>query len=167
MSDTYREIMVKRETPAVNKLLKGGLIGLTAVFFLLGMVTYPIVLVAALICGGVTFFVVPKLEMEFEYLYVNGELDIDVIYSKQKRKKMGSYDMQELEVLAPEKSHALDSYMNKNGVKVRDFTSGNPEAKNYILVFNKDNTQVIIKAELDDAVISDIRRIAPRKVNLY
>ena len=50
-----------------------------------------------------------------KYLYVNGELDIDAIYSKQKRKKMGSYDASELEILAPENSHELDSFKDEKG----------------------------------------------------
>ena len=62
---------------------------------------------------------VPKLEVEYEYLYVNGELDIDAIYSKQKRKKMGSYDASELEILAPENSHELDSFIEYKDIALR------------------------------------------------
>ena len=110
---------------------------------------------------------VPKLEVEYEYLYVNGELDIDAIYSKQKRKKMGSYDASELEILAPENSHELDSFKNKKDLKLKDYTSLDPHAKCYILVFNKEKGQEMIKVELDESILNDLRRIAPRKVNLY
>lgn len=166
MSDTYREILIERETPAVNKLLKGAMIGLTVVGLVGGIVLMPILLIVGIAFGVASYFVIPRLEVEYEYLYVNGELDIDAIYSKQKRKKAGSYDMEELEVLAPEKSHALDSYLNRGGAKIKDFTSGSAAAKNYILIFNKEKGQEIIKVELDDMLVSDIRRIAPRKVNL-
>ena len=105
--------------------------------------------------------------MEYEYLYVNGELDIDAIYSRQKRKRIASYDMQELELMAPTKSHALDSYVNGQDVKIKDFTSGKPEQKSYTLVFNKEKGRQIIQVEFDDVVVNDIRRISPRKVNLF
>lgn len=166
MNDSYREILIQRETPAVNRLLKGALIGLTVVGLVGGILLMPLLLIVGIAFGVASFFVIPRLEVEYEYLYVNGELDIDAIYSRQKRKKVGSYSMEELEVLAPEKSHALDSYLNRSGVKVKDFSSGDGQTKCYVLVFNKEKGQEIIKVELDEAIINDIRRLAPRKVNL-
>lgn len=167
MSDMYREILVSRKTPFVNRLLKVAAIAATAIFLVGGMfflnLIFLVIGVALAVC---CFFFLPKLEVEYEYLYVNGELDIDAIYSKQKRKRIAGYDMTELEILAPDKSHALDSYLNQSGVKVRDFTSGDPKVKSYILIFSKENKREIIKAELDDVILTDVRRIAPRKVNL-
>ena len=124
-------------------------------------------LLAGLVLAVVTVVITPKFDVEYEYLYVNGELDIDAIYSKQKRKRVGTYDMAELEILAPEKSHALDSYMNNKSIKMKDFSSGNPQAKSYILIMNSDSERQSVKVEIDDTIIQDIRRIAPRKVNLY
>ena len=167
MSDLYREILIERETPAVNKILKAALIVLVALCAVAGILITPLLLLAAIALGAVLWiFVIPKLEVEYEYLYVNGELDIDAIYSKQKRKRVASYDMQELEILAPSKSHALDSYLNGQGAKVKDFTSGRSQEKSYTLVINKEKGREIIKVELDDIIIGDIRRISPRKVNL-
>ena len=75
--------------------------------------------------------------------------------------------MVELDILAPSDSHAIDSYKNKQGVKINDYTSLDPQVKSYLLVFNKEKGQEMIRVELEDSIISDIRRIAPRKVNLY
>lgn len=165
MGDMYREILVKKKTPLVNKLLKGFLTVMTVLCVIFGMMI-PLLLIGAIVFGLLLVFVAPRLDVEYEYLYVNGELDIDAIYSRQKRKKVGSYDVAEMEILAPAKSHALDSYLNKNGAKVIDYTSGDENAKSYIMIFNQDKGQVIIKVELDDAIINDVRRMAPRKVNL-
>lgn len=165
MSDLYREILVPRKTPVQNKLAKVGLIILTVFGFLAGMVFIPLMLLGIL--GIVAcIFLMPKLEVEYEYLYVNGDLDIDAIYSRQKRKRVAEYHAEELEILAPEKSHALDSYRNKNGIKVRDFTSGNPDKKVYAMVMNKEKGQELVKVEIDEVVLGDLRRLAPRKVNL-
>lgn len=165
MSDMYREIMVKKPTPVLNRFLKGFLPVITVVCLVMGMVA-PLLLIGAIGFGLLTYFVAPKLDVEYEYLYVNGELDIDAIYSKQKRKRVGSFDVEELEIIAPAKSHALDSYVNGKGAKVVDFTSGDPQAKAYMAVYNKDKGRMIIKVELDDAIMNDLRRTAPRKVNL-
>lgn len=168
MSDLYREILVKREMPASARILKGALIGLVVLCLLGGIMVTPLLLPVGVVLGVVFWiFVLPKLDVEYEYLYVNGELDIDVIYSRQKRKRIDSYDMQELELMAPTKSHALDSYVNGQGVKIKDFTSGRPDQKSYTLVLNKEKGREIIRVEFDDVVVNDIRRISPRKVNLF
>lgn len=164
MSDMYREILVKKKMSAGSKLLKGFLTVMTVLCLLAGMMI-PILLIGAIVFGLLTFFVGPKLDVEYEYLYVNGELDIDAIYSRQKRKRAGSYDVAELEILAPAKSHALDSYLN-NGAKVKDYTSGDESVKSYIMVYNMEKGREIIKVEIDDTIVNDIRRMAPRKVNL-
>lgn len=162
----YQEILIQRETPFANKLLKAALAALTVLLVIIALLLHPLLLVAAVIVGCVAFlYLIPRLEVEFEYLYVNGELDVDVIYSRQKRKKAGSFDVNDLEILAPERSHALDAYRNKN-LKVRDFTSRREGAKVYLLVFNTDKGQEIVKAELNEIILNDMRRLAPRKVNL-
>ena len=166
MNDSYKEILVKRQTPVGMRVLKGALIGLTVLSLVAGLLMWPLLIVGAILIA-VDYFVVPKFDVEYEYLYVNGELDIDAIYSRQKRKKMGTYDMAELEILARSDSHAIDSYKNKQGVKINDYTSLDPQVKSYLLVFNKEKGQEMIRVELEDSIISDIRRIAPRKVNLY
>lgn len=164
MGDMYREILVKKKTSGGAKFLKGLMTTMTVLCLLAGFVI-PVLLVGAVVFGLLTYFVAPKLDVEYEYLYVNGELDIDAIYSRQKRKRVGSYDVSELEILAPAKSHALDSYLN-NGAKVTDYTSGDEHVKSYIMVFNKEKGRQIIKTEIDDVIIGDLHRVAPRKVNL-
>lgn len=167
MGDSYREILVKKEKTTIDVLKKSALIAVTVVCLVGGIIISPILLLAGLVLGGVCFFVLPRFDLEYEYLYVNGELDIDKIMSKQKRKKCASYDMNMLEILAPSNSHALDSFYKKQGVKIKDYTSGNEKAASYTLVFNADKGQELVKLELDNEIVSDIRRIAPRKVNMY
>lgn len=165
MSDLYREIMVKQKTKASQQLIKVALIGLTVLGVVVGIVFWP-GLIVALAAGIASYFIVPKMNVEFEYLYVNGDLDIDAIYSRQKRKRVAEYHVEELELLAPENSHALDCFKNKKEIKVRDFSSREQNAKVYIMIVNKEKGQELVKVELDDTVINDIRRMAPRKVNL-
>lgn len=165
MSDLYREILVKKKTSMRNQLIKAGLIALIVLLVLAGIVIWP-ALILALAVGIASYFIIPRLNVEYEYLYVNGDLDVDAIYSQQKRKRVAEYHIEELEILAPENSHALDSFRNKKEIKVRDFSSGEQGAKVYTMIMNKEKAQELVKVELDDAIIQDIRRMAPRKVNL-
>lgn len=167
MNDAYKEIMVKRSTPFYYKILKGFMIIMTVLCMILGLGGLWPLLIAGVALIAACVFVIPKFDVEFEYLYVNGELDVDAIYSKQKRKKKGSYDVSELEILAPENSHELDSFKNKKDLKLNDYTSLDPNAKSYIMVVNKEKGQEMIKVELDDYILNDLRRMAPRKVHQY
>lgn len=167
MGDSYREIMVKRETSVMDQVKKISLIGLTVLMFAGGIFITPLLLLVGLALAIVCYFIVPGFDLEYEYLYVNGELDVDKIMSKQKRKKCASYDMNLLEIMAPSNSHELDSYRNKKDIKIRDFTSRKQDVLSYTLIFNLEKGQELVKVELDEAIVSDIRRIAPRKVCQY
>ena len=166
MNDSYKEILIKRNTPVGNKILKGLLIALAAISIFIGLVFWPLLIVGAVLVV-VCWLFVPKLEVEYEYLYVNGELDIDAIYSKQKRKKMGSYDASELEILAPENSHELDSFRNRKDLKVHDYSSMEENAKTFGMVINGEKGMELIYFDPNEAILKDMQRIAPRSVKLY
>ena len=101
MSDLYIELLVKKKKTSTDTLLKVLMIGATVIFVLGGILFNPIILLLAVVMGVVDYFKLPSLDLEYEYLYVNGELDIDKIMSKQKRKRVGSYDMKKVEIVAP------------------------------------------------------------------
>ena len=58
-------------------------------------------LVPAIALGVACYFVIPKTDLEYEYLFVNGELDIDMIMSKSKRKRVKSLQLAEADLVAP------------------------------------------------------------------
>lgn len=164
MSDTYTELIVKRKTPTTYVVLKGVLIGVTVVTFLLGLLNQ-IAFFAGIVLVVIDYFLITSWDLEFEYLYVNGTLDIDKIMSKSKRKRIRSLDMEKLEIIAPINSHHLDSY--KNGkFKELDVSSGVKEHKQYIMIINDDNERLKIIFEPNDKILDNIRTIAPRKVIL-
>ena len=124
MSDLYTEVMVAKKPTVKDQLIKFVLILFTVLFALAGLVLMPILLVAAVILGVVDYVFIPRLSVEFEYLYVNGELDVDRIFSKSRRKRAASYDLSSMEIMAPWNSHRLDSYKNNRGLKKVDYSSG-------------------------------------------
>ena len=166
MSDLYTEVIVKRKTPPKDIALKVLLIAATVLavvsFFSLGIIGL-VILVAV---GVADYFLLPSFDVEYEYLYVNGELDVDKIMSKQKRKRVYSADVRELEIMAPSNSHALDSYRNRTDIKRRDFSSLMPDHKTYTMVLKKDNALEYVTFEPNDVILKDMKRFSPREVNL-
>ena len=166
MSDLYTEVLVKKQQTGKDKAIKGVLIFFTVLFAAAGIMMNPLILLLALVLGIVDYIFIPKLSVEFEYLYVNGELDIDRIYSQSRRKRAASYELSNMEILAPYQSHQLDSYKNKQSIKRYNYSSGieGQGHTQYAFVISKDNTMKMVIFEPDEVMLKDIRNRAPRKV---
>ena len=154
MSDLYYELLVKKNQTAKDKLIKFGLIGLVVILGVGGILLNPIFLLAALILGIVAYFVLPSTDLEFEYLFVNGEMDIDKVMSRTKRKRVKSFSIKEAEIIANQK------------MKTLDFSSGDPEHFR-LAVITRDGTEpCMIIIEPDEKLTGQIKYCAPSKVFL-
>ena len=112
MNETYVEWLVKRKTPAYMTLLKILTIMLTVCFVLLGFFLLPAMIIAVLL-GVAAYFVYLNSDVEYEYLYVDKELTVDKVMAKSRRKRVATYDLGKIEILAPIKSWHLDNYKNR------------------------------------------------------
>ena len=164
MSDLYTEVMVEKKFTGKDMAVKVGLIFLTVLAAVAGLTIIPIALVVALALGIADYLIIPKLNVEYEYVYVNGELDIDKIYSKSKRKKGASFDLGKMEIMAPVNSHQLDSHRNNPNIKTIDYSSGMDNAKVYAVIVPGDKEMHRLLFEPDEVMIKDIRNRMPRKV---
>ncbi len=161
MSESYLEVMVKKENTLLGKLLSMVvmfLIIFTVVLFVLSL--NPIVLFGTILFGIAMYFVRMKTNLEYEYLYVDKELSIDKIMNRTKRKRVTKISIERMEVLAPIGSYHLDDYKNRI-TKVPDYSSGRAEAKRFLLVYEGQRGVII---EPGDDMIRMIKNIAPRKV---
>ena len=165
MSDLYSELLVKKKQTAKDLVVKYGLIALTVIMVLGGLVLNVLLLVPAIALGIACYFVIPKTDLEYEYLFVNGELDIDMIMSKSKRKRVKSLQLAEADLVAPLKSHRMD-YYNGNQKKEYDFSSGIEDHKRYAMIIRDSGETCKVILELDDALANTMKNSAPSKVFL-
>ena len=93
MGDLYSELLVKRDKTAKDSLTKYGLIVLTALAAFAGLFINPIILIVAIALGIACYFVIPKTDVEYEYLFINGDFDIDMVMAKTKRKRVKKHGM--------------------------------------------------------------------------
>ena len=92
------------------------------------------------------------------------EISIDKIMAKEKRKHVMTLDLNRMEVMAPVRSHELDSYRARN-LKEYDFTSREEDAKVYSVVCGSDREGVVIvNLEPNGEMLSAIKSVFPRKV---
>ena len=166
MSDLYSELLVKRERTIKDSITKYGLIVLTAIAVIAGLIITPLIWIAAVALGIACYFVIPKTDVEYEYLFINGDFDIDMIMSKTKRKKVKSFKLSESDLAAPLDSHRMDYYNGNQNMKVLDFSSGNPEHKRFGVITRLDGNLCKIILEPDEALVQAMKNSAPSKVFL-
>ena len=122
MSETYVECLVKQKTKGLAKAGKVILIVFTVLFVIM-MLVIPIFFIAAVITGVGTYLVNMFTDLEYEYLYLDKELVVDKVMAKTRRKRVGTYSLDRMEIMAPIKSYHLDNYKNRT-VKVKDYSVG-------------------------------------------
>ena len=166
MSDLYSELLVKKEPTAQDAVIKYGLIVLTVLAVFAGLFITPISLVVAIALGVACYFVIPRTDLEYEYLFVNGEFDIDMVMAKSKRKKVMSMNLSEVDLVAPLDSHRMDYYNGNSRMKTLDYSSGNPQHKRFAVITKNggENSKIII--EPDEQMAQAIKNSAPSKVFL-
>ena len=164
MEDTFVELIVPHKPTGKDKLKKGALIFGMAATLLIGFLFFPIVLIAFLSLCVVAWIFWPRFKMEYEYTYVNGEIDIAKVFSKQSRKEVARIQLDDVECIAPFGSHELDSYGDT--FKVIDYSANDPGNKPYVIVKGgTDGGKILI--QLNDRMLDDLKRRLPRKVFTY
>lgn len=161
MSETYVECLVARNGSPLIRFCKMLFMMLTVVFIMIGIVFIPGLLVA-IATGIVAYFSYLNADIEYEYLYLDREISVDKVMAKSRRKKAGTYNLEQMEIFAPLNSHRLDSYRNRQ-LKTLDYSSGvaaQPE-KRYMMIWNGD-TKIILEPNAE--MIKAIQSVSPRKV---
>lgn len=165
MNQQYAEAGVKRKDSAATMGLKALMIigvGLGLFFVMLGQL-FTYVGIALFL---VVFFFYPKLNVEYEYVYVDGQIDFDRITGKSKRKTMLRIDFDQVEIMAPINSHSLDSFTHVQMEK-KDFSSLSKDSKPYVIIANVDNKKMKILFEPSEKMLTMIKQKSPRKVQTY
>ena len=160
--ETYVECMVKKKANGLMSALKVLLIGITVITGLLGFMGLIVFLIIAVVAGVGAYFVSLNANLEYEYLYVDKQLTVDKIMAKTRRKKVETFDLERMEILAPIKSWHLDDYKNRQ-LKVVDYSSGveqQPDIR-YSMIYNGEKRVIF---EPNAEMVAAIKSIAPRKV---
>ncbi|HBI72385.1 MAG TPA: hypothetical protein DEG06_00055 [Lachnospiraceae bacterium] len=165
MNQAYAEAGVKRQETAASLALRGLIIlgiVLGVLFMFLGGIFSIIGIVLVIVLG----FIFPKLNVDYEYVYVDGQLDFDKITGKARRKTMLRIDFDQVEVMAPANSHALDEYTYKQ-LETKDYSSRGKDSKPYVIIVSKGEKRLKILFEPNEKMIEMIKQKAPRKVSVY
>ena len=130
MNDFYTEQLIKKQT-SMKDLVTKAVLAAFAIVSVLTVFIFPVGLLIPIVVIALVWFLMTRLDVEYEYLYINGDLDIDKIMHKSKRKRLFSANVKEVEILAPADSPQLNQYQR---ARVLDLSSCSKDGRKYALV---------------------------------
>lgn len=162
-NDTYVECLVKAKQSPMAKFFSILLISLTVLFGIATLVLMmPLALILAVITGVAAYFLNLYSNLEYEYLYLDRDLVIDKIMAKSKRKRIATYSVDRIEILAPIKSYHLDNYKNRN-VKILDYSIREElQPDRRYAMYYEGGVKVILSPS--EEIVKALKNVGPRKV---
>jgi hypothetical protein len=160
MGDIFAEQLVKRKKKPSEQFLKYALTALVVVFALGGLFVAGFLVYLALALAVACYFIFPRFNVEYEYSYVNGEFDVDVIYSMQKRKKKEAFNLQDVDCVALYGNPALAAY--QTGYTITDYSAFDASKPPYVIVKGSEKRLIYMQIE-DPTILSDMKRRMQRR----
>lgn len=163
MDGLYAEAGCKRTGTIKTLILKALIILLVIMTFAFAAIINAKYLFAlGMVLGALAVWYWPRFSVEWEYIFVDGQLDFDMISGGEKRKNILRIDFDEVDLVAPKNSHALDAYRDK---KVYDYSSLKRDARVYVIIAKKPEQGMCqIYFEPSDKMLDMMKIKAPRKV---
>ncbi len=171
----YLEQLVKREGSILDWVKRIGILVLGillcfVLWFLLSAVA-PSVLAAffpvlfALTVWGIWIFW-RRQSKEYEYIYTDGNLDVDCVYHRGTRRSMVSIDCREFEVIAPAENPDYQKLFERKYDKVLDAGRGGIRENTYIAICNRENRTLKMMFEPNERILEAMKKYIPRKLIL-
>lgn len=165
MESLYCETYLQVNPSMKRKTARVLLMGLAALLAAFGLVMAdalgtPLVFFVMLIVSGIIIYLMPTAKIAYEYIFVDGQIDYDRILKGEKRKTMKRIDMEKVEVVAPENSHALDAYRQN---PLFDYSSG-MKGDHYIAIYTGEKGLEQVKFTPDEKMLNAIENKSPSKL---
>ncbi len=170
MGDTLVECAVKRKASTKVLALQGLVIGLMVAVFAFFLLYYrmPILIVIGILLCVLSTKVASMGDEEYEYIFLNGELDFARIVGKKKRVELLSVSMKEVELVAPVHSEKLAPYRNPDGAHyhAKDFSSAfsSHQERMYEMICRTEEQAYRITFEPNEKLLEAMWQAAPRVV---
>lgn len=160
MNEFYVEHLIKRNRTWKDYVIKIGMLALTiaSVSLVKRHLVFLIVPFILLVITGLVFF---NLNVEYEYFYMNGNLEIDRIASKKRRRRIFEMKIYDLDVIAPEGAPETQPYRS---VKKIDYSSRSAGVQRYEMIVTQGKTKRKLILEPNELMLEGMKKIEPRKV---
>ncbi len=163
--DIFTEHIIKKEKTIADTLISIGLAIITFIVAFIVLTSIPSI--GPLIAAGVGYagyMMITARNLEYEYSFTNGELDVDKIIARRKRKRLLSIRCNEFDILAPVNEEEYNKeFTNINIQKTINASSSIKSENAYFAVFilNGERTKLIF--EPTQKMMEGFKKYIPRK----
>ena len=154
------EQLIKRKKSKGQWFLEGMVLAAT-LLSVYGVVHCLFFIVLTVILLVMDIYLYLEFDAEYEYLFVNGELDVDKIIHKSRRRRICTIKLEEIEVLAPFGTGELRQYQR---AKKSDYSSGRRNDQTYVLVVSRAGELRKIIFEPNQTIVDGYAGMIPGKV---
>lgn len=161
--DVFCEYIVKvKKNPveltisALGIILAVILLGFSLFFLFTPFSSFVLLIDAGVVYGA--YILITHFNVEYEYILTNGDIDIDKIIAKRKRKRVLSFSTKEFEIVAPYKQG--ENYTNVLDLGTRNYENA------YYAVFSKDGQKKTLVFNPPQKMIEAMKTYSPITVHL-
>ncbi len=101
------------------------------------------------------------LEVDYEYIQTNEIMDIDFVMGNRGRRRLASFDLNDVILVAPWDSEELEEYMD---IKPTDVSARDPYNRPYVMILESAGEVKKIYMQLDEKILNSMSRIIPNRI---
>jgi len=167
--DTFKEQIVKKKPTPMDAVKRVGLVlGVIIVFFasftFIPTAGAPIAMLLTFGAGFGAWYLMSFLYVEYEYTFVGGDLDIDVIYNRSRRKPMFSVRASDIEIMAHIDDNLRAAEFEHTHMLL-DFSSGTVTPNTYLFRINYLGKMTKVVIEPNEKMLKALSTsLSPRKL---
>ncbi|HCA33964.1 MAG TPA: hypothetical protein DEP00_02470 [Lachnospiraceae bacterium] len=170
--DVYYEQMVKRGTKKQDTtrrilIVISGIIICFLPFLLGASAVYIVEPVLLMVVALMVWIMWRRAAKEYEYIYTDGTLDIDVIYGKASRRHLVSFDLRKVELIAPALDPQVHAAIEKDKTSKKLLAiPDQPDQDTYVILGTYMKDMYVVYFQPEEELKRYIRRYAPRKAKI-
>lgn len=165
MDSFIEKIVIKRKTFKDHLISIGIVLAGIILIFLVGFIEFlaPFWFIIAAAIVYFMYQLISSSNIEYEYIVTNGELDIDKIINRKRRKRIFSANCKEFEIVAKLKGGLNDRRVQNINNKIIAVSSINAENV-YFAILNYKGERTAVFFEPDERIINSFKLFIPRKI---
>lgn len=122
-----------------------------------------------LICVGLVYLLYNVMigsNLEYEYSFTNGAMDVDKIIAAKRRKRVTSLNAREIEMMGTTKNRAFEGYMNNSEIKKVYACSSVKDEGVFFVLYTEGGKKKLLLFNPEERIQDGFRRLNPQKVFL-
>lgn len=172
--DIFLEYLLDKKSTAADMLKKVGIILAAIVVMILivnvmalfgtVLLSYMPLALAAEVYG--VYLLIRNFNIEYEYIFTNGELDIDIIKSRRSRKRLTSLNTKNIELMARKENDLYRrDFENESIAKKYDAVYDPAKGDIYCVLYSVDGVRSLLTFQPPEKLVEAMQKLNPRAVH--